>query len=147
MKEAHVALGALAIPLNALVGAYGAWRWWRVKPQSRAFWWLLRSGQGVVVVEAVLGGVLELTHHKAPGLHLLYGVLPLLVALIAEQLRIASAQMVLDARGLRSAAAVGELPEAEQRSIVVAILRRELGVMTLAALVIVGLLARAAGTG
>jgi hypothetical protein len=106
----------------------------------------LRAGQGVVVVAAALGGVLELTDRKAPGLHVLYGLLPLLVSFLAEQLRIASAQMVLDTRGLASAEAVGELPEREQRSVVVAIVRREVGVMTLSALVVVGLLVRAAGT-
>jgi hypothetical protein len=70
-----------------------------------------------------------------------------LVAFIAEQLRLASAQMVLDARGYESAQQVGELSEADQRSVVVGVLRREVGVMTLSALVVVGLLARAAGTG
>ena len=65
----------------------------------------------------------------------------------AEQLRVASAQMVLDSRGFESAAAVGKLPEEEQHAVVTAIVQRELGVMTLAALVIVVLLARAAGTG
>jgi hypothetical protein len=69
------------------------------------------------------------------------------VAFLAEQLRLASAQMVLDARGYESARAVGELPEDEQQSVVVSILRREIGVMALAALVVVALLARAAGTG
>ena len=39
-----------------------------------------------------------------------------------------------------------ELPEDEQQSVVVSILRREIGVMALSALVVVGLLARAAGT-
>ena len=43
-------------------------------------------------------------------------------------------------------AEVGELPEEEQRTVVVAIVQRELGVMVIAALVIVVLLARAAGT-
>jgi hypothetical protein len=147
VKDVHIVVGTAAIGINALAGVYGAWRWWRVEPHSRSFWLLLRAGQAVVVVEAALGGVLELTHHKAHGLHVLYGLLPLLVALIAEQLRIASAQMVLDARGIESAASVGELASEEQQSIVVTILRRELGVMTLAAFVIVGLLARAAGTG
>jgi hypothetical protein len=147
VKDVHIVVGSLAIGLNALAGLYGAWRWWRVEPESRWFWILLRAGQAVVVIEAVLGGILELGHHKAPGLHLLYGLLPVAVALIAEQLRISSAQMVLDARGLDSPAAVGELPQDYQRSIVVTILRRELGVMTLSALVIVGLLIRAAGTG
>jgi hypothetical protein len=69
-----------------------------------------------------------------------------LVSFLAEQLRIASAQMILDSRGFASAQEVGELPEDEQRGVVVAILQRELGVMTLAAVVIVVLLARAAGT-
>jgi hypothetical protein len=147
VREVHIVVGVAAIALNALAGLYGAWRWWREEPQSRSFWLLLRGGQAVVVIEAALGGVLELAHHKTPGLHVLYGLLPLLVALIAEQLRIASAQMVLDARGLESATAVGELPSDEQQLIVLAILRRELGVMALSAFVIVGLLARAAGTG
>ena len=52
--------------------------------------------------------------------------------------------MVLDSRGFESAAEVGELPEDEQRAVVVAIVQREIGVMTLAALVIVVLLVRAA---
>jgi hypothetical protein len=136
-----------AIAINAAAGIYGAWRWWRVEPRTVWFWRLLRAGQALVVIEAAFGGVLDLTGRKASGLHLLYGLLPLLVSLLAEQLRLASAQMVLDARGYESAQAVGQLPESEQRSVVVAILRREVGVMALSALVVVGLLARAAGTG
>jgi hypothetical protein len=147
VKEVHIVLGVAAIVVNALAGLYGAWRWWRVEPRTVWFWRLLRAGQALVVIEAALGGVLDLTDRKAPALHLLYGLLPLLVSLLAEQLRLASAQMVLDARGYESAQAVGQLPEAEQRSLVVSILRREVGVMALSALVVVGLLARAAGTG
>lgn len=147
MKEVHIVLGVAAIAINAAAGIYGAWRWWRVEPRTVWFWRLLRAGQALVVIEAAFGGVLDLTDRKASGLHLLYGLLPLLVSLFAEQLRLASAQMVLDARGYESAQAVGQLPEAEQRSVVVAILRREVGVMALSALVVVGLLARAAGTG
>ena len=146
MKEVHIVVGTVAIVVNAAAGLYGAWLWWRVTPSSAWFWRLLRAGQAVVVIQAALGGLLELMHHKAPGLHVLYGILPLLVAFIAEQLRLAAAHMVLDARGYESAEQVGELPEDEQRSIVVGILRREVGVMTLSALVVVGLLARAAGT-
>ncbi|MBV8987207.1 MAG: hypothetical protein JO372_01475 [Solirubrobacterales bacterium] len=145
MKEVHIVVGGLAIALSAAAGLYGAWCWYRARP-SRWFWRILRAAQAMVVIEAALGGVLELLGHKAPSLHLLYGVLPLLVSFVAEQLRIASAQMVLDSRGLESASAVGKLAGDEQRAIVVAIIRRELGVMVLAALVIVVLLARAAGT-
>ena len=146
MKEVHIVVGTASIVLNGAAGLYGAWRWWRVEPRSVWFWRLLRGGQAFVVVEAVLGGVLDVTGHKTPGLHILYGLLPLLVAFIAEQLRLAAAQMVLDARGLESAQAVGRLPEEEQQSVVTAVMRREVGVMTLSALVVVGLLARAAGT-
>jgi hypothetical protein len=69
------------------------------------------------------------------------------VSFIAEQLRISAAQMVLDQRGHESAAAVGKLPSEEQQEVVVAVLQREVGVMALAALVNVALLARAAMTG
>jgi hypothetical protein len=79
-------------------------------------------------------------------LHLVYGLLPLAVSFVGEQLRVASAEMVLDARGLESAAEVGSLPAEQQRQLVTSILQRELGVMTLAAAVIVVLLVRAAGT-
>src|ERR671924_254311 len=61
---------------------------------------------------------------------------PVAVGLVAEQFRAASAQTVLDARELEDAQAVGRLDEDGQRSVVLAILRREMGVMALAALVV-----------
>jgi hypothetical protein len=146
MKAVHAVVGALAIGLSTGAAVYGGWCWWRAVSSSRWFWRLLRAGQAAVVVEAVLGGVLELVDHKAPGLHVLYGLLPLLVSLIAELLRVGAAQMVLDAQGFSSAAEVGTLPEDEQHEVVAAIINRELGVMALSAAINVVLLARAAGT-
>lgn len=145
MKEVHVVVGVLAIALNGIAGAYGAWRWWRVAP-STWFWRVLRAGQAVIVLQAALGGVLVALGHKTPTLHVVYGLLPLAVSFIAEQLRVTSAQMILDSRGHESAQAVGKLSEQEQRAVVTAVLQRETGVMILAALVIVVLLARAAAT-
>ena len=84
--------------------------------------------------------------HKPPSLHLIYGLLPLLVSFIAEQLRLASAQMVLDARGYESTDEVAQLPAEDQKALVTAIVQREMGVMAIAALVVVVLLVRAAGT-
>ncbi len=141
-----MAVGILSIALVGGAGLWGAWCWYRVR-RSPLFWWLLRGGQVVVVIEAALGGVLLLLGKKSSSLHLIYGLLPLAVSFVAEQLRITSAQMVLDSRQLGSAAAVGELPESEQRLVVVSIIQRELGVMVLAALVMLVLLIRAAGTG
>lgn len=145
MKDVHIALGVAAIAANAICGAWGAWCWHRGRA-SPWFWRLLRVAQATVLLVAADGGLLVALGHKLSNLHLLYGVLPIVVSLIGELLRVSSAQMILDARGLESARAVGELPDAEQRAIVMAIVRRELGVMALAALVIVALLGRAAGT-
>lgn len=143
MKDVHIVVGILALALNLLAFLLGSVAWLRRGP-SPWFWRVLRSGQAVVAVEAALGGILLLMGEKASNLHYLYGALPLVVALLAEQLKLSAATMVLDSRGLESAQAVANLPKEEQREIVVAILRREIGSMTLAALVVTALLARAA---
>ena len=65
MKEVHIAVGALAIALNAVAGLYGAWCWWQAV-SSPWFWRVLRAAQVVLVVEAALGGLLALTGHKPP---------------------------------------------------------------------------------
>jgi hypothetical protein len=145
VKDVHLVVGGLAIAVNAIAALYGGWCWWRAS-RSAWFWRLLRAAQAVVVVQVALGGVLILIGEKAKSLHVLYGVLPLLVSLLAEQLRVASAQMVLDSRGFESTEEVGELPEDEQQGVVATILQRELGVMALSAVVVVVLLARAAAT-
>jgi hypothetical protein len=145
MKQVHLVIGVLCIALTGGATLWGAWCWYRVRA-SRLFWRLLRAGQAFVVLEVALGGVLVLMGKKESSLHLIYGLLPLAVSFLGEQLRIASAQAVLDSRGHESASAVGELPEDEQRLVVVAIVQRELGVMVLAALVTCVLLLRAAAT-
>ena len=144
MTAFHVVLGTALIVVNLAAGLYGGWRWWRRAP-SRAFWVLLRIGQALVALEAAQGLVLILMGRDLPPLHLIYGLVPLGVAFMAEQLRLVSAQTVLDARGIGSAAEVGTLPDDEQRAIVLAVLRREMGIMAISA-VVVGLLGvRAAG--
>jgi hypothetical protein len=145
MKEVHLVIGIATIALNGAAGLLGAWLWWRVR-SGKLFWILLRAGQVAVVLQVAIGGVLVLLGHKPSGLHVLYGVLPLLVSFIAEQLRLASAEMVLGSRGFESAEEVGRLPDEEQRVVALAIVQREIGLMTIAALVAVVLLARAAGT-
>lgn len=141
----HLVIGVLSIGLLAVAALWGAWCWHRVD-NSPWFWRLLRAGQAAVVVDVALGGALLIAGRKESSLHLIYGLLPLAVSFLGEQLRIASAQLVLDSRGHESAADVGALPESEQRVVVLTIVQRELGVMVLAAIVMVALLARAAGT-
>jgi hypothetical protein len=129
---------------SAVAGAFAGWRWWLVSP-SAAVWPLLRAAQALAVGQALVAGVLfALGYEPGDELYWLYALLPVAIGLIAEQLRIASAEQVLENRDLPDAQAVGGLPEAEQRSVVLAIVRREIGVMALAALVVAFLALRAA---
>lgn len=140
--SAAVALAAI----NVAPALLGAWSW-RVSEPSKAFWALLRTGQAAAAAFAAFVGVLAITGaHSRESLFYLYALLPLAVSFVAEQLRVASAQMVLDRRGLPDAQAVGKLAVAEQHEIVRMIVRREIGVMAISAAVVVFLALRAAGT-
>lgn len=141
MTPVHVVLGVALVVVNLVAGALGAWRWHRGE-LSRAFWPLLRAGQALVVIEAVDGGVLLALGEQLPRLHLIYGLVPLGVAFIAEQLRATSAQSVLDARGVASAR---ELDPADADAAVHDILLREMGVMAASAVVVAALGLRAGG--
>lgn len=146
MGTVHLVTGVLLLCLNLAAGAVGAWCWWRVHP-STLFWPLLRVAQGAIVVQILLGALLlALGRETGDDLHALYGALPLAVMFIAEQLRIGSADAILAARGFDSAQDVGDLPESEQRVVVLSIVRRETGVMAVSCLVVVLLALRAATT-
>jgi hypothetical protein len=144
MTAFHVGLGVALIAVNLAAGLWGAWGWWRDR-QARGFWPLLRVGQGLVMLQAVDGGILLAIGRDLPHLHLIYGLVPLGVSFVAEQLRLVSADTVLAQRGLEGRADVEALPEAEQRALVRAILRREMGVMAASALVVTVLGLRGAG--
>jgi hypothetical protein len=146
MATVHLVTGALLVLLNLAAGGLGAWRWRRGEP-STTFWPLLRAAQALIVVQVLLGAtLLALGHKPGSNLHILYGVLPLAVSFIAEQLRIGSADAILAARGFDSAQEVGELTPDEQRIVVLSIVRREMGVMALSCLIVVVLAIRAATT-
>jgi hypothetical protein len=141
MTAFHVAIGVGVIVVNLAAGLLGAWRWHRDE-YSRVFWPLLRVGQALVVVEALDGAVLLLMGKELPRLHLIYGLVPLGVAFIAEQLRLTSAQTILDQRGVESAR---ELAPDDREHAALDILRREMGVMAVSALVVAALGLRAGG--
>lgn len=144
MATLHLVVGVLVVTVNLLAGLVGAWHWLRVTP-SVAFWQLLRAGQATIALQLLLGVLLLALGHSPRGdLHILYGVLPVAISFIAEQLRIGSAEAILEARGHQSAQDVGALPEAEQRVVVLSIVRREVGVMTISCFVIVLIALRAA---
>jgi hypothetical protein len=145
MSQTTIAeLAALAtLAVNGVAGAFAGLRWWQVRAEG-PIWPLLRAGQAVAVAQAVAAGILAIAGFRPPdGLYWLYALLPIAIGFVAEQLRIVAAEQILENREIADAQAVGELPEAEQRSVVLAIVRREIGVTALAAVVVAVLALRA----
>jgi heme A synthase len=140
MVGLHIAVGLFVIALNLLAGAFGGIAWYR-NQASIPFWYLLRAAQASVFVQALLGGILVVTAHEPEeGLHFLYGILPLVVSFVAEGARADAANRELGDVDFEA------LPAAEQESIALAIVRREMGIMAVSCGVIFFLALRAAGT-
>jgi hypothetical protein len=144
VRDVHSTLGWIAIGLNAAAAALGAVAW-LLRANPKPFWWLLRAGQGMIMLEAVIGAALLLDGSDLPRLHLVYGLTPIAVAFLAEQLKLLATQTLLDKRGLQSGADVAKLAREEQLAFVTAVLRRELGVMATSAFIVAVLAARAQG--
>jgi hypothetical protein len=140
VETVHTLGGVAVLVTNLLAGAWGGVAWLRQEP-SVAFWYLLRIAQVAVVVQVLLGAILLLLGREADGLHYVYGVLPLVVSLLAEGVRAGAAERELTGLDFDS------LPRQRQRAIAMAIVRRETGIMTVSALVVFFLALRAAGTG
>jgi heme A synthase len=136
----HLVVGCAVILLNLIAGAWGGIAWYRERPSVR-FWYLLRAAQASVFIQVMLGGLLVFTGHKpADSLHYLYGVLPLVVSLLAEGARTGAAQRELGDVDFEA------LPAETQQSLALAIVRREMGIMAVSCGVIFFLALRAAGT-
>jgi hypothetical protein len=136
----HIVAGIAVLATNLIAGAWGGVAWLRRQP-SVGFWYALRVAQGAVVLQVGLGAILLLSGHEADnGLHYVYGVLPLLVSLLAEAARAGAAERELIGLDFDS------LPPDRQRLIALAIVRRETGIMAVSALVIFLLALRALAT-
>ena len=144
MTAFHIGLGVALIAVNAVAGLYGAFAWWR-HVNAPGFWPLLRIGQALVLLQALDGVILLLLGKELPQLHLIYGLVPIAVSFVAEQLRLTAAETVLQQRDLEGRADVEKLAPAEQQELVTVILRREMGVMAASAVVVALLGVRAAG--
>jgi heme A synthase len=140
MIAVHIAVGCAVILLNLAAGAIGGWAWYR-NQASIPFWYLLRIAQVSVFLQALLGGLLVVTNHKAAeDLHYLYGILPLVVSFIAEGARTGAAQREIGEIDFEA------LPPDTQQSIALQIVRREMGIMAVSCGVIFFLALRAATT-
>ena len=140
MVVLHLIVGCAVIGLNLVAFAIGGIAWLRDRP-SVPFWLLLRAAQVSVFIQVMLGGLLVFTNHKPDdSLHYLYGILPLLVSLIAEAARTGAAERELGDVDFEA------LPADAQQELALAIVRREMGIMAVSCGVILFLALRAAGT-
>lgn len=139
MVEVHLVLGIALLATNLVAGVWGAAAWLQRRP-SIGFWYALRVAQTAVILQVLLGMLLVFTGRSTDELHILYGALPLLVSFLAELARAGAASQELGDLDFRS------LPDERQRELGLVIVRREMGIMAVACLVIFGLALRAAGT-
>ena len=140
MVVVHLIVGCAVILLNLVAFALGGIAWLRDR-SSVPFWLLLRAAQVAVFVQVMLGGLLVFTGHKPDdSLHYLYGILPLLVSLIAEAARTGAAERELGDVDFEA------LPADAQQELALAIVRREMGIMAVSCGVILFLALRAAST-
>lgn len=138
MTEVHLIAGVALLALNLLAGLWGAVAWIARRP-SVWFWYLLRAAQGSVIFVALLGALLLIAGREAnDAIHYMYGASPLLVNFFAEGMRVGAAQREVGTADFES------LDAAEQRRVALRIVRREMGIMTLATLLIVAFALRAA---
>jgi hypothetical protein len=137
----HHTLAFVALGANGVAVTWGAAAWIRKVP-STLFWPILRVAQLTVIVEVVSGVVEWASGHKPPdNLHYVYGISPLVVAMLAEGMRVGAAQRELDE--------VDDFESLERRDQVLLarrIVMREIGVMTIGTLLIVTLMLRATGS-
>ena len=141
LSGVHDALAFVALGANGVAAAWGAVAWLRKVP-STWFWPLLRVAQAVVALEVFVGVALWLDGVEPPdSLHYLYGISPLVVALVAEGMRVGAAQ-----RELEDVDDFEALERREQVLLARRIVLREIGVMTISALLVLTLMLRAAGS-
>ena len=141
MSGIHEILGIAVLASNGLAAAWGGIAWWRRDP-SKVFWYLLRVAQAVVVVQAVVGVVLALGGDEAPAVHYVYGIAPLVVSLVSE-----GARVTVASAELASVEDPDALDRRERILMARRIVLREIGVMTIGAILIVTLGLRAMATG
>ena len=143
LSDVHVVLAAGVLVLNLATGAWGGVAWLRRDP-SIVFWYLLRVAQVVVVLQVAIGLVLLAGGRAAPDpLHVVYGVAPLVISLVSEGMRVGVAQRVLD----EVEGDLDALEEREQAAIARRVVRQEMGIMSIGALLITTLALRAGVTG
>jgi hypothetical protein len=143
MKDVHAVVGIATLFLNVVAAVWGGVAWLRSDP-SVSFWYVLRVAQLAVVASVVLG-LVRLAAGAAPSdkLHYVYGVAPLVIAVVTEAMRAgAAAREVAEVEG-----DVEALPHREKVLLARRVVVREIGIMTVGVILVVTLLLRAMQSG
>jgi hypothetical protein len=140
-----MAVGIAVLATNAAAAIWGGIAWARQIP-SVVFWYLLRVAQGVVILQVALGLFLLIGQGKraSSDLHYLYGVSLLVVALVAEAFRASVATREIERRGIDD---IEALERRDQVLLARAVVRNEMGIMTMSVIAVVTLALRAFATG
>lgn len=87
MRDFHFVWGFIAIGVNLLVGAWGVWLWRRHRlPVPKPFWPLVYTGHAAIAVQVAIGLVLN-ERTPAPGIHVFYGFVLLIAAVLSYAIR------------------------------------------------------------
>jgi hypothetical protein len=137
-------LGIGVLVANAVAAGWGAAAWLRKEARwSIGFWPLLRVAQALVAIQVVVGLLLVAGRSEQPdGLHIAYGIAPLVISLVSEGMRAGVAH-----RELEGVEDVDALERSEQVALARRVALAEVGVMTVGALLILTLALRAYQTG
>jgi hypothetical protein len=144
MKDLHAILGIATLAANVVAAVWGGVAWIRQDP-SVSFWYVLRVAQAFVAVEVVIGLVRLLDGAKPTDeLHYVYGVAPLVIAVVTEAMRRSAAVAEIEAlEGVDPES----LPRREKVLLARRVVVREIGIMTVGVILVVTLLLRAAQSG
>jgi hypothetical protein len=81
LKILHNGLSNTTLLFMLALGGWGLWNFFRGEGVTGSYWGALAIGQGVVVIEALIGVALYLAGSNGPArgvLHILYGVVTLI---------------------------------------------------------------------
>jgi hypothetical protein len=140
-----MAVGIAVLATNAAAAIWGGVAWLRKVP-SVVFWYLLRIAQAVVILQVALGLFLLIGEgDRAPDdLHYAYGVSLLVVALVGEAFRAGVASREIERREIDD---IEALDRRDQVLLARAVVRNEMGIMTMSVIAVVTLALRAFATG
>ena len=143
MRDVHAVVGIATLGLNVVAAVWGGVAWLRSDP-SVSFWYVLRVAQLAVVASVVLGLVRAAAGAVPPDkLHYVYGVAPLVIAVVTEAMRAGAAAREVDS----VEGDVEALPHREKVLLARRVVVREIGIMTVGVILVVTLMLRAVQSG